>query len=58
MEIHLEFVSPNSCLIGFSYEKGQGFNSDEQLINFHEIGFGFFFGAIYLVFYKKKKVDE
>lgn len=57
MEIHLEFASPDRCLIGFSYNRGQGINTDEQLVNFHEIGFGLFFVGIYLVFYKKKRVD-
>lgn len=57
MEIHLQLINPNTCLLGFSYEKGEGNVGDRKVI-FHEVGFGLFFGAIYLIFYKKKGVDE
>lgn len=57
MEIQLHLISPNNCLVGFRYEKGEG-NVGENRVIFHEVGLGFFFGAIYLIFYKKKGVDE
>jgi hypothetical protein len=57
MEIHMQLINPNTCLIGFSYDKGEGLVNEKQVV-FHEVGFGFFFGAMYLIFYKKKRGDE
>jgi hypothetical protein len=56
MEVHMQFINPNTCLIGFSYEKGEGLVNERSVL-FHEIGFGFFFGAVYLIVYKNKKGD-